>query len=339
MDKNKDTLLITCPANIRYLTGFVGVDKRDSYLLLIQAKKYLLTTSLYLEAAKNLKDVIVVEISKEKPIEKEVAKLTDRIEFEENDLTVGEYNKLKKFIKKLIPTKNRIEKMRMIKRPDEIENIRAAAKLTDQCFTYILRRIRPGVTERRLAWEIESYIRYRGAECAFSPIVAFDKNSSQPHYQPGSDLRRPQGLTLLDIGARVNGYCADMTRVVFMGKPKDEWVKAYKAVLEAQQKALDLLRSGERNGATLDKQARKVIEKANLPGYQHSLGHNVGLDIHETPRLTVKKDAALRPGMVFSIEPAIYIQGQYGIRIEDLVLLKRNSIEVLSKSSKEIVIL
>lgn len=322
------SLLITNPTNIRYLTGFVGVEKRDAYLLLKNNKKYLFTTSLYLEAAKKLKNITVIPISREKPIAKELAKLTKTIAFEENDVTVSEYKKLKKYIR-IIPTKNRIEKLRMIKRADEIENIRKACALTKKCFEAL--RLRPGVTESQIAWEIEKFFKERGADLAFSPIVACNSHSSQPHYLSMNDERiTMNSLILLDFGARVNGYCADMTRVVLVGKPKSEWMNAYNAVQKAHDTAIAMLKNGERSGAELDSEAKKVIRDAGLPPYSHSLGHNVGLDIHEAPRLSIKKDAKLMPGMVFSIEPGVYIEGQYGIRIEDLVLLKKDSIEILT---------
>lgn len=328
-----NALLVTNPTNIRYLTGFVGVEKRDAYLLLVGDKKYLFVSPLYLEVAKKLSNIQIIQLSNN-PIEKEIAKLTNTVGFEENDLTVAEYKKFKKVIRTLLPTKGKIEKLRMIKREDEIENIRKAAKITDQCFDYIVGKLKPGVSEKEIAWEIQRFL----GDIAFSPIVAFGKNSSQPHYRSGSDLLKPQGLTLLDFGARVNGYCADMTRVVFMGKPKDEWAKAYNTVFEAQKAALAAL-SNMKSGAKLDRLAKSIIKKAGFPPYTHSLGHNVGLDIHEGPRLSVKKNATLKPGMVFTIEPGIYIEGQYGIRIEDLVLLRNDRIEVLSKSPKEMIVL
>lgn len=336
-------LLVTNPTNIRYLTGFVGMERRDAYLLLVDDKKYLFVNPLYLEAAKKISNIQIIQLSNN-PIEKEIAKLTNTVGFEENDLTVTEYNKFKKTIKTLIPKKGKIEKLRMLKREDEIDNIRAATKRTDECFDYILGKLKPGVSEKEIAWEIQRFL----GDIAFSPIVAFGKNSSQPHYRSGSDLLKPQGLTLLDFGARVNGYCADMTRVVFLGKPKDEWVKAYNAVLHAQTIAIAQLEkyfhlsideSMNISGAMLDKLAKSVIKKEGFIPYAHSLGHNVGLDIHEKPRLSIKKDELLRPGMVFTIEPGVYIEGQYGIRIEDLVLLRKDGIEILSKSPKEMIVL
>lgn len=272
-----------------------------------------------------------MEISKEKPVEKRIANIVKngRMGFEEADLTVAEYKNLKGM--KLVATKYRVESLRQIKREDEIENIRQACKLTDACFSQIIKDLKPGVTEGEIQWKIESFIRMRGAGLAFSPIVAFGKNTSQPHYLTVNDERLTNNsLVLLDFGARVNGYCSDMTRVVFVGKPKPEWVSAYAKIQHAQEAALKALASGERSGAKLDAAARRYVK------YPHSLGHNIGLDIHESPRLSVKKDVTLKPGMVFSIEPGVYIEGQYGIRIEDLVLLKQDGIEILSQSSKEI---
>ena len=204
-----------------------------------------------------------------------------------------------------------------------------------------------------IAWEIESYFKKRGAENAFPPIVAFGKNSSQPHYSSSIryTLDAKRSLVLLDFGARVNGYCADMTRMLFMGLPKTEWKKAYQALKLAQQKALsylaqsfqyiDILKNQRRkiSGAELDQLVRKELAKFGYPPYPHSLGHAVGLAIHEAPRLSIRRDEELKPGMIFSVEPGIYVPGQFGMRIEDLVLLTENGIEVLSKSTKEMMIL
>lgn len=365
---NIDALLITNPTNIRYLSGFKGTtdNERGVYLLLTKDRYYLFTDSLYLEQAKHLaKNFLKIqEISAKDPLIKRlnqfVAQLKlKKIGFEENDLKVLEFRKLSKQLKgiRLVPTENRVEKLRMIKSAYEIENIRAAAKLTDECFSMIIKKIKPGVTEKEIAWEIEVFFRTHGAGLAFSPIVAFGKNSSQPHYSfSGPGLAR-QGLALgkndialFDFGARVNGYCADITRIVFVGKPKSEWLRAYNAVLSAQTAAINRLKSrfhvsiheskqAEVSGAALDKIAKKIIQKAGFTPYFHSLGHNVGLDIHEIPRLTAKKDAILKPGMVFSVEPGIYLEGKFGIRIEDLVLLTNYGLEILSQSTKEITII
>ncbi|MBI3577223.1 aminopeptidase P family protein [Candidatus Gottesmanbacteria bacterium] len=370
-----EALLITNSTNIRYLTGFVGVapEEREAYLLLTQDAIFLFTNALYLESTKNLKSQIsmtkqgaitVIEISRENPLAKKLAtilmsvipgptrnpsylktgsrlkgrddKYGIKLGFEETDLTVAEFGKLKDELGgiRLIPTKNRIENLRMIKREDEIENIRQAAKITDECFDFIIGKIKPGVTESEIAWEIESFFRQRGAQTAFSPIVAFGKNSSMPHYRTSETRLRTSDIILLDFGARVNGYCSDMTRVVFVGKPKDEWKRAYEVVLKAQTVALNNIHNNP------DKLSREVIKKAGFPPYPHSLGHGVGLAIHEQPRLSYKNPSArLRAGMVVAIEPAIYKEGRYGIRIEDLVLLKKDGVEILSKSPKKLLII
>ena len=357
-----DALLITNPVNIRYFTGFLGAapEERESYLLVTKNKKYLFTNSLYREAAKKLASEFV-EISRDAPLSEKLEEIVlsekiKRLGFEEENLTVAEFQKLKKELNgiALVPTKNRIEDLRMIKREDEIANIRAAAKLTDQCFTYLVSFLKPGVTESQISWEIESFFRTRGADCAFSPTVAFGAHTSQPHYQAaryhlaasqGGTLQR-NDMVLFDFGARVNGYCSDMTRTIFIGTPRGEWKRAYQAVLNTQQAVLDEIlhiliyeEKQRATGAMLDRLAGRRIREFGFTPYPHSLGHGVGLAIHEQPRLSYKKDVALKPGMVVTVEPAIYIEGRYGIRIEDLVLLKKEGIEILSKSPKQLIIL
>lgn len=340
-------ILVTNPTNIRYLAGFVGVETRDAYLLHVGKRKYLFTNALLLESAKQLEpDITVVEVSRENPFSKRLASLISKekikkVEFEETDLTVAEYNSLVKELAgvQLVPSGGKLEKLRMIKHIDEIEAIKHAALTTDQCFKYILGRIKPGVTEAELAWEIEGFLRARAGGIAFAPIVAFGTHSSQPHYngRDNSPLRKGS-LILLDFGARAGGYCADMTRVVFLGPPAPEWEKAYQAVYEAQDAVLELLSSGERSGRALDNAAQEALAKRGFPPYPHSLGHALGLDIHEQPRLSIKADTHLSPGMVFTVEPGVYREGQYGIRIEDLVLLKKDGTERLSKSPRRLTI-
>ncbi|MEK9143512.1 MAG: Xaa-Pro peptidase family protein [Patescibacteria group bacterium] len=344
-----NSLLITNPTNIRYVTGFEGSapEEREAYVLLTKKQTFLFTNSLYREKTKTLKGVTVVEISREEPFARKLAEAltgpgpVNRLGFEENNLTVAEYHKIMEVHKNvmLVPTQGRVEELRMIKREDEIENIRKAAKITDECFEFILKKIKPGINESEIAWEIEAFIRARSAQLAFSPIVAFGKNTSQPHYKTSDVGLRTSDIILVDFGARVNGYCSDMTRTVFVGKPEDEWKRAYETVLTAQQKALGYLTGPGPVTSRADKIARKVIQNTGFPTYPHSHGHGVGLDIHEAPRLTVKKDQILKPNMVITVEPGIYIEGQYGVRLEDLILLKEDGIEIVSKSNKEMIIL
>lgn len=343
-----DAILITHPTNIRYLTGFSGADPtdREAYALITKNKTHVFTSALYIEQAKTLKHIEIIQISREHPISAQLMRICEqlgikKLGFEEVNLTVAELHKLNMVLEDitLVPTRDRIEQQRQIKRADEIANIKKACVITDACFDFILKKLKPGVRERDVAWDIETFFRKNDATSAFSPIAAFGKNSSQPHHQSDATALGKNDLVLLDFGARYNGYCADMTRVVFVGKPKPVWVDTYTTVLASQQKALDLLAAGERHGATLDAAAQEVIAEAELPPYPHSLGHTIGLDIHEGPRLTVKKDEGLLPGMVFSVEPGVYIEGSYGIRIEDLVRLTDTGVKLLSKSPKELMIL
>src|SRR5690348_13873723 len=232
---NLDALLITNSTNIRYLTGFIGVDNRDAYVLITQNKTYFFTNSLYMEQTKHLSPI---QVSRERPISMEIRKHCEELNivklgFEEADLTVAELTKLKSVLTniELIPTQERIEKSRQIKRPDEIADIKKACNITDACFDFILKKLKPGVIENDIAWDIETFFRKNDATDAFSPIVAFGKNSSMPHYMPGQTILRKNDLILLDFGARYKGYCADMTRVVFIGEPQREWLDAYHATL------------------------------------------------------------------------------------------------------------
>jgi Xaa-Pro aminopeptidase len=355
-------LLIANPTNIRYLTGFVGAapDEHEVYLLLTPNKRFLYTNSLYLERANMIatahSDIDVVRISRDEPITRAIGQVLKllkikRLGFESKELTFAEYIDFARHLKgvKLIPTTDRIENLRMIKTPTELTSIRQAARITDDTFAYIKTKIKPGVTETRLADLIEAFFRRKNARSAFAPIVAFGANTSQPHYIPSAKCKLKSGeMILFDIGARVNGYCADMTRVVFTKPPSPEIAKAYQTVLMAQSKAIDAIcrksqtqafRKHGLAGSAIDILAKSVIRKAGFPPYSHSLGHNVGLAIHEKPRLTVKSRDRIKNGMVFSIEPGIYVPGKFGIRIEDLVYLDENGLEILSLSPKGLDIL
>lgn len=334
-------LFITTPTNIRYLTGFVCLEPRDAYILQTNDTLYFFTNVMYREAARELKNCTIIEISRDNPVSKALFQLCSNqniveVEFEETDLTVAELRKLESVCTnvKFISSQNRIESKRMIKNSEEIENIRTAAKITDDCFSYIQKKLTAGVTESEIAWEIETFFKKNGAENAFSPIVAFGKNTSKPHYSPSNhELLTNNQIVLLDFGARVDGYCADMTRMMFFGNPEKEWIDAYKTLKSAQEKTIELLKNGEQDGKVLDDACRAFIRQ-EYPTYPHSLGHAVGLDIHEAPRLTSSKSENLKSGMIITIEPGIYIEGQFGMRIEDLILITDAGIEVLSTSSK-----
>jgi Xaa-Pro aminopeptidase len=225
----------------------------------------------------------------------------------------------------------------MIKSEEEIQYIKKACKITDQCFKYIIPLLKPGLTEIQVVDLITQFINNQKADLAFPPIAAFNENSSEPHHIPiiNSQLSI-NNLILLDFGAKVSGFCSDMTRVIFLGGPTDQQKKAYQTVLLAQTKAIDLINLGERDCRLLDQLVKEFINDKGHPPYLHSLGHGVGREIHEDPRLSIKRNHLLEPGMVFTIEPGIYLEGKFGIRIEDTVLLTEKGVQLLTKSEKKL---
>lgn len=234
----------------------------------------------------------------------------------------------------------------MIKNPSEISNIEKACKLTDKAFNYILNKIRQGISEKELAFKIEFFIKKNGADIAFPSIVAFGKNSAFPHHVPtnNSKLITHNSIILLDFGAKVDNYCSDMTRTVFFGKPTTEQKLMHQTVLEAQKQAIDYLKSSIINHKSIsakdvDETSRKYIISKGYRTIPHSVGHGIGLEVHEPPHLSPKSKDILKPGMVFTIEPGIYIKGSGGVRIEDVIVLKNNGLSFLSKSSRELITL
>ncbi|OGG20494.1 hypothetical protein A3D03_03485, partial [Candidatus Gottesmanbacteria bacterium RIFCSPHIGHO2_02_FULL_40_13] len=264
----------------------------------------------------------------------------NKIGFEKDNLTVSEYESLKtKLPSFLTPTENIVEEERLTKDNDEITKIKSAAKMTDMAFEYIKEKIKKGVSEKDLALELEFFLKKNAGDIAFPPIVAYDENAAIPHYLSSNDQRlTTNSLILLDFGAKVEGYCADMTRVVFFGSPDNNQVKIYNTVYKAQELALKKIKSGLKT-AEIDKVAREYIKSAGFPEYPHGLGHGVGLAIHEAPRLKPESLEVLKENMVVTVEPGIYLEGNCGVRIEDLVVLTKEGCEILSKSSKDITIL
>ena len=233
----------------------------------------------------------------------------------------------------------------MIKNPSLILNIEKACKLTDKAFDYILDKIREGVSEKELAFEIEFFIKKNGADIEFPSIVAFGKNSAFPHHKPTDKRLATNDQILIDIGAKVNGYCSDMSRTVFFGKASSEQKRMYQTVLEAQQKALETLACKESPSRrrllakNLDKIARDYIISKGYPTIPHSLGHGIGRKVHEAPKLSPKSEDILKPCMVFTIEPGIYIEGFGGVRIEDVVALENCRVRLITKAPRGSIIL
>lgn len=332
--KNQQALLVTHPANVSYLAGF---KTHDSFLLATRTKNLLITDSRYSTEYRNLlrtDRIHVIEI--EKTLLHALAALRkelrfSKLAFEENHVSVTFYNKLRPIFRAgLHPTQNIIEEMRSIKDSYELAVIRTAIRITQEAYAYAKKILEPGMKETTIAAEIERFVRLRGAQgTSFEIIVASGSNSSFPHAQITSRVIKNNEPVLIDMGVEYNGYKSDLTRVFFLGTMTPLFKKVYSIVQTAQQKALRSIRPGVVI-ENIDKQARNYIHSKGFGEYfKHSLGHGVGLEVHELPRISFKNKKRLKPGMVFTLEPAIYLDNQFGVRIEDMVLVTQQGAEVL----------
>ena len=240
-------------------------------------------------------------------------------------------------INNLVETEHIIEKQRMIKDQEEISSLEKACEITDNCFEYILKYIKPGMTEKEIANEIELYFKERTDGLSFDTIVASGENTSKPHAVPTDRKIQEKDIITIDMGCKVNGYCSDMTRTFFVGEPTEEIKAVYDLVLSNQKFAIDQYKDG-----TSTRQITKMVENDfKLNGYDliHSLGHGVGLEIHEPPYIGYRNDTSLRENMVVTDEPGIYIPGKFGIRIEDTVQITKFGCISLTKSEKNYIII
>ncbi len=241
-----------------------------------------------------------------------------------------------------VSDKNKIDeavlKLRSIKTEEEIQNIKTAQRITDETFSYILNKIRPGMTEIELMLEMEFYLRRQGSEgVAFDFIVVSGENSSLPHGVPTDKPIQIGDFITMDFGAVVNGYRSDMTRTVAVGKISDRQRLVYNTVLEAQNRAFAAIKPGA-VCKEIDRTAREYIDNSGFKGnFGHGLGHSVGIEIHESPSFNTIDTTILQPGMVITVEPGIYLPGQFGVRIEDMVLITENGFENLTASPKNLI--
>jgi Xaa-Pro aminopeptidase len=229
-----------------------------------------------------------------------------------------------------------------IKTPEEISKIQEACNLGDIAFDYILKKIHIGVTEKEVAQEIDSFIENAGGKPSFPTIVAFGKNSANIHNVPVDNKLKKNQIILLDLGVKLNGYCSDMTRTIFSGKPTPKQKKIYQIVLKAQSHAINYLKSlivnhKSINAKDVDQAARDYIISQEYKTIPHSVGHGIGKEVHEFPHISPKSKDILKEGMVFSIEPGIYLPNFGGIRIEDLVVLTKSGPKLLTHSPKTII--
>ena len=346
LDRNRlDALLVTHLPNIRYLCGFTG---SAGALLVSDKKRVFFTDGRYRTQARAEVQGCKILVSKKGPLvacaewlrtnKRNAGKMRRRIGIEAEHMTVAERGRLSAMLPEdssLRPAPALIERSRMLKDAEEIEQIRAAILLGADLFDVILKTIRPGVKESEVAAELEYAARKAGAEgMSFPTIIAGGTRSSLPHGRASEATIPSRGFVVCDFGVILSAYCSDMTRTVYVGRPTGEASRVYEAVRRAQQAAIEAVQPGVTVGE-VDQAARKLLKKNNLDRYfTHSTGHGVGLEIHEPPRIAAGQTEILRPGMVITIEPGVYMPGKFGVRIEDMVVVTERGCQVLTPTSK-----
>jgi Xaa-Pro aminopeptidase len=333
-----DGVLITSPANRRWLSGFTG---SAGQLLVTRERAVLSTDSRYWEQA--AQQAPLFEIYRNKSEKDDTLKFlqsggADRIGFEAKHMTVAELGALKKnqgFVWRAL--KSTIEPLRAVKSEEELAHIRAAAKITDETIAQFPRLARLGLSEWALAWELEKHMRDAGADRpAFDIIVASGPNSALPHHSPGDRIVQVGDAVVVDLGAEVSGYKSDLTRSFFLGESADgRFMEIYETVQRAQNAAIEGICPGV-TGKAVDSLARDVIKAANHGDhFGHGTGHSLGLEIHEEPRFSpLAEKTTIRENAVMTVEPGIYVPGYGGVRIEDLLLVTRDGASYLSAAPK-----
>ena len=338
-----DALLVSALPNVRYLSGYTG---SNGVVLWTPGSMTLFTDPRYTIQASR-ESSCKVRIARG-PLYTAVSqsikrKGLKRIGFEEARLTYDMYAALKEALplgSGLRPMGPIVDQLRMIKREDEIARIRRSIQTNSDAFARSIRHIRVGVAESDIAAEIDYQMRKLGAQkTAFETIVAAGPRTALPHAHPTQERLKGNELLLIDMGACQDGYTSDMTRMLFLGKPSRKIKAMHDAVLEAQLAAISAVRPGV-TAQHVDRAAREALKPAGLDkAFIHSTGHGLGLEIHEAPRLGKKDKTLLQAGMVITIEPGAYVEGFGGIRIEDTVLVTTNGCEVLTPTSKELIVL
>ena len=338
-----DALLVTNLFNVRYLTGFtgsnamavIGPDIRlfaTDFRYVEQAAQEVDPSFDRLPASPDLLEAITGALP-----EKEL-----RLGFEEGHVTVREHARLREKLPErveLVGLHGRVEELRAVKTPAEVVAIQAASALADDAFEQFVSQGLVGRTERELALALEYEMRRRGAEHpSFDPIVAAGPHGALPHARP-RDVEVPQGqLVVIDWGAQLDGYCSDGTRTVAAGSVSRHGTEIYQLVLEAQLAGLQAVAAGE-TGRDVDAVARQIIDAAGHgPHFGHGLGHGVGLEVHEEPRLGQRSESVLEAGNVVTVEPGVYLPGELGVRIEDLVVVSDNGCKILTRLPKELTV-
>lgn len=339
-----DAMLLTSEANCYYATGFMG----EGIALVTRRGSWYFTDSRYTEAAdKAIGDAAVIrEVSREKPfsvlINEALAEAgAEKAGFEEQRMTVAEHAVYsEKLHCTLTPASSLMTELRGSKDEEELSCMTAAQRIAEGALEQILKEIRPGMTEKEIAARLNYLMVSAGAEkTSFDTIVASGPNGSMPHAVPGMRKVREGDFITMDFGCVYKGYCSDMTRTVALGRPSDEMRNVYDIVLQAQLAGIAAAKAGV-TGAAIDGAARKVIQDAGYGAcFGHSFGHSLGIDIHEAPNAAPGNDKPMPDGAVVSAEPGIYLPGKFGVRIEDVMILRPDGAQVITKAPKALLVL
>jgi Xaa-Pro aminopeptidase len=330
----EEPLLITNPVNVLYLTG---LDSSNVALLVEPERARLFTDFRYIEAARACEGIEAVQ-TKRTLIGWLAEELEGRIGFESNVLPWSFAEQLREGGIDLVPRKGLVEQLRAVKDDGELETFRHACAITDRMFERLVSEVPfVGRRERDVAWDITRLFHEEGAEeQAFESIVGAGPTGAQPHGRAGDRIIESGQLVVIDTGCRVGGYVSDYTRTLATGDLDGEMREAYDVVLAAQQAGLDTIRAGV-TGVEADAAARKVIEASAFAGrFGHGLGHGLGLDVHEAPRLSTESPDTLAAGNVVTVEPGVYLPGRFGIRIEDDVIVTEDGLENPVRFTKEL---
>ena len=342
-EQELDALLISAPENRRYLSGFTG---SAGYLLVTPARQVLFTDSRYTEQAGNQSphfEVIQTKPGLDWLLDALKETGVKRIGFESDNMTVASYNRVLDALKEdedlsglsLIATSGITDELRVLKDREEMAQLQKAIDASDKAMELVCPLIEAGMTEKEVAWKMEVAMREFGADnISFDTIVAAGPNGAMAHHRPDDTVIQAGEPIVIDMGAQIGGYCSDITRTVVVGEPDEMFHKIYDIVLTAQLTAINTVRPGL-TGEECDALSRDIIAAAGYgDNFGHSLGHGVGLAVHENPRVGPRAENVLQPDMVFTVEPGIYLTGWGGIRIEDIVILGEEGATPLSKAGK-----
>lgn len=337
---NLQGMIISNPINVKYLTG---IDA-EGILLLTRKENIYITDARYTEyVTSTLTPFDEIVVDDQKNISRDDYEnyflFCENVGFEEDYVTYSMYKEFmhKYKINNFVEATKLIESLRIIKDDEEIRSIKTACEITDKCFKYLIETIKPGMTEKQIARIIHDYFMDNAEGEAFKAIVASGENSSKPHAMPTDKKIKEKDIITIDMGCKYEGYCSDMTRTIFVGEPPKEQLNIYNLVLKAQEDTLNEIKDGQ----SIKQLAKNVQNFFSDKGYTlvHSLGHGVGLEIHEKPFINMKNDNLLKENMIITDEPGIYLTENFGVRIEDTVLVTKQGAIALTESSKECIII